>query len=82
MPLIRPGDPEPSVILMRSGFAFRSCRLGDGRRAILNIVTPSDFIGLDHIVLHREIRANKTCPGFVFSRDKLLALIAALTCPS
>ena len=55
MPLIRPGDPEPSVILMRSGFAFRSCRLGDGRRAILNIVTPSDFIGLDHIVLHRRI---------------------------
>jgi CRP-like cAMP-binding protein len=55
MPLIRPGDPEPSVILMRSGFAFRSCRLGDGRRAILNIVTPSDFIGLDHIVLHRPI---------------------------
>ena len=27
MPLIRPGDPEPSVILMRSGFAFRSCPL-------------------------------------------------------
>jgi len=29
----------------------------------------------DHIVLHREIRGNKTCPGFVFSREKLLSLI-------
>jgi N-acetyl-anhydromuramyl-L-alanine amidase AmpD len=39
-------------------------------------------IDADHIVMHREIRANKTCPGFVFSRDKLLSLIAAPTCPS
>ena len=29
-----------------------------------------------------EIRGNKTCPGFIFSRDKLLSLVAALTCPS
>ena len=40
----------------------------------------------DHVVMHREIRGNKTCPGFVFSRDKLLSLIealsASLTCPS
>src|SRR5207302_1103453 len=55
MPLIRPSDPEPSVILMRSGFAFRSCGLADGRRAILHVVTPGDFIGLDHVVLHRPI---------------------------
>lgn len=32
----------------------------------------------DHIVLHREIRGNKSCPGFVFDRAKLLARIAAL----
>ena len=44
-PLIRLSDPEPSVILMRSGFAFRSCGLADGRRAILQIVTPGDFVG-------------------------------------
>src|SRR2546423_12461563 len=55
MPLIRPSDPEPSVILMRSGLAFRFCGLADGRRAILNVVAPGDFIGLDHIVLHRPI---------------------------
>jgi N-acetylmuramoyl-L-alanine amidase len=39
-------------------------------------------IDAEHIVMHREIRGNKTCPGFVFSRDKLLSLIAALTSPS
>lgn len=27
-----------------------------------------------HIVLHREIRASKTCPGDQFDRDKLIAL--------
>lgn len=36
----------------------------------------------DHIVMHREIRASKTCPGFVFSRDKLLSLAQPVTtCP-
>jgi N-acetyl-anhydromuramyl-L-alanine amidase AmpD len=39
-------------------------------------------IDSDHIVMHREIRGSKTCPGFVFSRDKLLSLVAAPTCPS
>ena len=35
----------------------------------------------DHIVLHREIQANKSCPGFVFSRAALLERIAALPGP-
>ena len=40
-------------------------------------------VDADHIVMHREIRASKTCPGLVFSRDKLLSLVlAATTCPS
>jgi CRP/FNR family transcriptional regulator, anaerobic regulatory protein len=54
-PLVRLGDPEPSVILVRNGFAFRSCSLADGRRAILHIVTPGDYLGLDHLVLARPI---------------------------
>jgi N-acetylmuramoyl-L-alanine amidase len=32
-------------------------------------------IDADHIVMHREIRGSKTCPGFIFSREKLLSLI-------
>jgi CRP/FNR family transcriptional regulator, anaerobic regulatory protein len=54
-PLVRLDDPEPSVILIRSGFAFRFCGLADGRRAILHIVIPGDFVGLDHLVLARPI---------------------------
>ncbi len=34
-----------------------------------------------HIVLHREIHGDRPCPGFVFDRAKLLALIAALPEP-
>jgi N-acetylmuramoyl-L-alanine amidase len=32
----------------------------------------------DHIVLYREIHGDRSCPGFVFDRAKLLALIASL----
>src|SRR5438874_591667 len=53
--LIRAGDSEPSVILIRSGFAFRSCELADGRRSILHILTPYDIVGLDHMVLARPV---------------------------
>src|ERR1051326_7003473 len=36
-PIVRLTDSEPPVILIHSGFVFRCCVLGDGRRAILNI---------------------------------------------
>jgi CRP/FNR family transcriptional regulator, anaerobic regulatory protein len=55
MPLVRLSDSDPTILLIRTGFAFRSCTLADGRRAILHIVTPGDVVGLDHIVLHRPI---------------------------
>jgi CRP/FNR family transcriptional regulator, anaerobic regulatory protein len=55
MPLTRAGENEPSVILIRSGFAFRCCELADGRRAILHILTPGDIAGLDRTVLARPI---------------------------
>jgi CRP/FNR family transcriptional regulator len=50
-PLARAGDVEPSIFLLHSGFAYRSCPLADGRRAILDILVPGDIAGLDHIVL-------------------------------
>src|SRR5580704_2291008 len=49
-PLARAGDPEPAIFLLHSGFAYRSCPLADGRRAILDILVPGDVTGLDHIV--------------------------------
>ncbi len=47
----QPGQ-EPEVILLRSGFAFRSCAMPDGRRAILDVLTSGDMLGLDGIVAH------------------------------
>jgi len=38
-------------------------------------------VDADHIVLHREIHGDRSCPGFVFDRSKLLALIGALPSP-
>jgi CRP-like cAMP-binding protein len=54
-PLVRAGDPEPHVVLVRSGFAFRSCVLADGRRSILEVLTWGDIVGLENIVLARAI---------------------------
>ncbi len=54
-PLVRAGDPEPAIFLLHSGFAYRSCPLADGRRAILDILVPGDITGLDHIVLANPI---------------------------
>lgn len=52
-PLVRIGRTEPTVLLLRSGFAYRSCLIADGRRAILDVLVPGDFAGLDHIFLAR-----------------------------
>ena len=53
--LVRLGERDPAIILIRSGFAFRSCVLTDGRRAILDVLVPGDIAGLDHIVLANPI---------------------------
>ena len=53
MPLLRAGEAEPTILLIRSGFAYRSCTLPDGRRAILRILVSGDYAGLDNIVLAR-----------------------------
>jgi CRP-like cAMP-binding protein len=41
--------------MIRSGFAYRSCVLANGRRAILDLLVPGDFAGLDHLVLETPI---------------------------
>lgn len=55
MPLLRAGVSEPAAILIRSGFAYRSCTLPDGRRAILRVLLSGDFACLDNIVLARTM---------------------------
>jgi CRP-like cAMP-binding protein len=54
-PLGRQDGTEPQILLIRNGFAYRSCVLADGRRAILDILTTGDIIGLDDIVFARPV---------------------------
>ena len=49
--LVRRGDASPTILLLRSGFAYRSRVLSDGRRAILDLLISGDIIGLDHVVV-------------------------------
>lgn len=44
--LIREGDLDAPLYTLLSGWAFRFKTLRDGRRQILNILLPGDFIGL------------------------------------
>src|SRR5437588_3313410 len=53
--LVDSDSADPDIVLIRSGFAYRSCVLADGRRAIIDILTPGDIVGLDHIVLAQPI---------------------------
>ena len=55
MPLLRAAASEPAAILIRSGFACRSCALPDGRRAILHVLLSGDYGGLHNIVLARAM---------------------------
>jgi CRP/FNR family transcriptional regulator len=55
VPLVSAGDREPHVVLVRNGFAYRSCLLADGRRSILDVLVSGDIVGLDNIVLARSI---------------------------
>ncbi|HTV87375.1 MAG TPA: Crp/Fnr family transcriptional regulator [Stellaceae bacterium] len=58
--LLAAGESDLGAVLVRSGFAYRSCVLADGRRAILDILLTGDVSGIDHAVLMRpidEIRA-------------------------
>jgi len=53
--LVRVGEREAPVILLRNGFAYRSWVLTDGRRAILDVLVAGDIGGLDQIVLASPI---------------------------
>jgi CRP-like cAMP-binding protein len=48
--IIRQGERQERIYHVQSGWAHRSSLLSDGRRQILDIVLPGDFIGLDWIL--------------------------------
>src|SRR5690242_12961471 len=53
--LVDPRANNSDALLIDDGFVYRSCILADGRRAIVDILTIGDIVGLDHLVLARPI---------------------------
>ena len=52
--IVAADDPEPPILQIHRGIAFRSVSLPDGRRAIVDILLPTDIAGIDNAVLGRS----------------------------
>ena len=48
--LVRAGDAAAPLLTITTGWAFRYCRLTNGRRQILSVHVPGDVIGLDTLL--------------------------------
>lgn len=51
--VIRAGDSAPPILHIQRGVAFSSHTLPDGRRAITDVLLPTDFVGIEHVVTGR-----------------------------
>jgi CRP/FNR family transcriptional regulator, anaerobic regulatory protein len=69
--IIGSGELAQRVYQLRTGLAYQSCRFADGRRAIVDILAPGNFVGLETILSLRA-SGNVTAAGTV----KYLALEA------
>lgn len=49
--VISPSTSAPPVLQIQRGVAFSSYTLPDGRRAIVDVFLPMDFIGIEHVVV-------------------------------
>jgi CRP-like cAMP-binding protein len=77
--LLKAGAAEPAAIMVRNGFAFHSCLLRDGHRAMLRVLVSGDFAGLDSIVLARateDIYAANRAGYHLLGRAALCELVA------
>lgn len=77
--LLREGDDSPRLYTLLSGWMFRYKTLPDGRRQILNLVLPGDFVGLQASVFHEAqhtIEALSEVVLCVFPREKLSSLFS------
>ncbi|MBC7939468.1 MAG: Crp/Fnr family transcriptional regulator [Chitinophagaceae bacterium] len=75
--LIAEGQTDAPLYTLFAGWAFRYKTLSDGRRQILNILLPGDFVGLQQNVAEGAVHGVETltevwlCP---FGRDALWVL--------
>jgi CRP/FNR family transcriptional regulator, anaerobic regulatory protein len=77
-PMINVGKLPRHVYLLRTGLAYQSCWFSDGRRAIVDIFTPGNVVGLEAI-LSAPPSGSITAAGLVKYRavdtDSLLRLM-------
>jgi CRP-like cAMP-binding protein len=52
--IISAADREPPALLIGRGMAFSACTISDGRRAITDVLLPSDVVGVEHAVSGRS----------------------------
>lgn len=53
--VVEAGQPDPPIVLLCSGFAYRASRLPDGGRIILDLQIAGDISGIDHLLLSRSV---------------------------
>lgn len=54
--IISADQREPPALLISHGVAFSSHTISDGRRAITDVLLPTDIVGVEHAVLGRSNR--------------------------
>ncbi|HEX3881086.1 MAG TPA: Crp/Fnr family transcriptional regulator [Stellaceae bacterium] len=48
--IVAANDPDPPILMIHRGTAYRSITVPDGRRAIVDFFLPTNFVGLDRVV--------------------------------
>jgi CRP-like cAMP-binding protein len=77
--IISANQREPPALLIRRGVAISAHTISDGRRAITDILLPTDIVGVEHAVLgwsHRDIVAASPIAYQKLSANNLRQLMA------
>jgi CRP-like cAMP-binding protein len=81
--LMEAGKPTEAVFMLRRGWACRMRRLSQGRKSIIDVYLPGDFIGVDTGLMHRAPdRVMMLSPGAVQTLDATQTLPALFTNPT
>jgi CRP-like cAMP-binding protein len=77
--IISAADREPPALLIGRGVAFSACTISDGRRAITDVLLPTEIVGVEHAVIGRsnhDIVAAGPVVYRMLSANKLRQLMA------
>jgi CRP-like cAMP-binding protein len=76
--IISAADREPPALLIGRGVAFSARTISDGRRAITDVLLPTDIVGVEHAVIgrsNRDIVAASPLAYRMLSANKLRQLM-------